>query len=496
MNFKHYTAIIIMDNFNINFMSNTISTIIVEHFNLNMKYIFVFATLIATSFSYLTSVEFNYTLLFSYGTYLAIFIGLLFFIYKNYGKNEYNYIKTYDITDKHLIEWFYTNHPEIFTKKSNMLKSSPYDSTNSDFVVPDINEKMFFNDTIHEVKGYITTKVDEVFKKQGESSWYTCVIIYVHKNSKYNACQYIEQLYKYRKEHISKSTDIVLWVVKPLCSVGNGDDSRTEFYEAPFFKGKKTELATNYEKYIKSYFSSSRQELWEYIYNIHHHPEKFSRFGQEARCNLLLYGPPGSGKSTFAYRLAMALGRHIFSLDISLFCDDRAFIYNTINQAMIDGMENKPEEYIILLEEFDVAINYLIEQKKPKILIDEEKSVTFKKEENAKTNRTFQIEDLLELLQGSVPLKGSIIIATTNKYQEIKELCPSLFRPGRLSPVEFGYMDWKSLQELSLYYFKQELSLPEVHIKIPTSEIIEVALKASLKDSFEFFENNLKEKLK
>ena len=50
----------------------------------------------------------------------------------------------------------------------------------------------------------------------------------------------------------------------------------------------------------------------------------------------------------------------------------------------------------------------------------------------------FQLEDLLEILQGPVPREGQIIIATTNKFDEIKNECPALFRPGRLTPIEFG----------------------------------------------------------
>ncbi len=39
-----------------------------------------------------------------------------------------------------------------------------------------------------------------------------------------------------------------------------------------------------------------------------------------------------------------------------------------------------------------------------------------------KTCDQFCIRDLLEIFQGPVPFESSIMIATTNKYDEIKEL--------------------------------------------------------------------------
>jgi hypothetical protein len=105
--------------------------------------------------------------------------------------------------------------------------------------------------------------------------------------------------------------------------------------------------------------------------------------------------------------------------------------------------------------------------------------------------------NLLEIFQGAVPSDGSIIIANTNDYDGIRELCPALFRPGRLTPVYFGYLDKPTIQQLSEYYFKKSLDIviPQ-EIKVPTSQIIELALSASTKDKniqFEFFQSSLQD---
>ncbi len=125
-----------------------------------------------------------------------------------------------------------------------------------------------------------------------------------------------------------------------------------------------------------------------------------------------------------------------------------------------------------------------------------------KKDEKTNYNifqeKQLEVADLLELLQGPCPIDGSIIIATTNKLDEMKVICPALFRPGRLTPIEIGHISWKYLQELSVYYFGQELSFTPCNITISTSEIIELANACKLfglGDKFELFQNKLRELL-
>ena len=84
-----------------------------------------------------------------------------------------------------------------------------------------------------------------------------------------------------------------------------------------------------------------------------------------------------------------------------------------------------------------------------------------------------------------------IIMATTNKYEEIKEMCPELFRPGRLTPVHFDYINKDTLQEISMFYFKRKLDcyIPDV-LSIPTSQIIELAFESlNMPDSYDYFTN-------
>lgn len=103
-----------------------------------------------------------------------------------------------------------------------------------------------------------------------------------------------------------------------------------------------------------------------------------------------------------------------------------------------------------------------------------------------------RLSDMLELFQGPVPIKNRIIIATTNNFEKIKDALPALFRSGRMSPIHFDHLDWVSLNELCQYYFQRTLTCEPRVINIPTSQIIELAIKHVLaKKTFEEFESEL-----
>lgn len=72
---------------------------------------------------------------------------------------------------------------------------------------------------------------------------------------------------------------------------------------------------------------------------------------------------------------------------------------------------------------------------------------------------SFELSDLLEILQGHVPRPGQIIIATTNHFERIRKICPAMFRPDRLTPFEIGYMTRANVNELIAIYFGADVRL-------------------------------------
>lgn len=141
----------------------------------------------------------------------------------------------------------------------------------------------------------------------------------------------------------------------------------------------------------------------------------------------------------------------------------------------------------------------LLEKKRKKIAKKKEKQKEKQKKAEDTTeldslvkadngNYSITLDDLLQIFQGPIANTGSIIIATTNNFEDIQKICPRLFRDGRLKPIYFGYPNKETLNEISKYYFDRELNedwIPE-EIRIPPARIVmkimEIILKGETKD--------------
>lgn len=494
-----------MDRLSTQFVSNIASQKIVEKFRLDPTQMIFISAFISTGLS-----QFDYNLHTTYLFGLSIISGILFFshlLWKKVKKpNSVEYCRTLIFDEKifSLIRFMMRKHPEFWSTNYDLEVGNPF-YRQLKYWIPLEDVPVHFDDKLHNVKGFFVVKQFEPprgFKNTDdtkENEAVRCVELCIEKGCNINGDTYTDKLEKYEWKVSESETGMELLMIKII----HDEKDKPKNHIVTMYTGSKDSTEQRYKDYMLSYFSEHRDRLWTLVKNIHYHPEKFRAFGQEARINMLFHGPPGTGKSAFAYRLAVSLGRHIVSLDITSMIDKKLDIYQIIQKASIDGVYKKPKEYIVLLEEFDITVMYLHNKKKKK---ETPKLQTYV---NANANvhegtaiepkdREFELEDLLEILQGPVPIPGSIIIATTNKYKEMNELCPALFRPGRLTPVEFGYMTWDSLQEMCRYYFQKELSLPPTKIIIPTSDIIENALSATLygEDGFKMFENFIQSKMK
>jgi len=289
--------------------------------------------------------------------------------------------------------------------------------------------------------------------------------------------------------------------------------------------------------YIDSFFHPKKDSLWEMLKTIKLSPEYYYKYGQTPQMNLLLYGPPGTGKSSFAYRIAKALGRNIISLDLRLI-KKKSDLYNILESPTIEGRELSPYQVVYVLDEFDMTVRYLHaqqmkknkEEERWKNQLDEmflpyssklkgrsyeysnsdsdsdsdsdssnseksESSTKRKKKRRKKRKKKEKpidyaapdeivLQDLLDTLQGPVPVEKRIIIATTNDYEGIRKMCGALFRPGRLTPVLFDTPDKDTMRSIIRYYFGVELDeeleelIPD-KVNSPTSEIIEICLRAN-----------------
>jgi hypothetical protein len=146
---------------------------------------------------------------------------------------------------------------------------------------------------------------------------------------------------------------------------------------------------------------------------------------------------------------------------------------------------------IIILDEFDTVIRMLKQY-------EDDYAEMMKKEkidlvDLKKLREHLKIKDLLTLFQGPVPIYNRFIVATTNDFDYIKEACPALVRPGRLTPLKFDYWDMSEFNMMYEHYFGEKYSGHFASIDKPPSEILQAVKYCKTKEAFDaWLINNLR----
>ena len=348
-------------------------------------------------------------------------------------------------------------------------------STYINFWLPQLSEKVHF---VHKdvVEGYFEF-YEKIEKNDEKEHKYRYMVLSLKKKYNISIVGYCDILEKWKRKKDAEDKIITLQYKKISKNIVDLD---TVMYN------EVSTVDARYTQFMRSYFSDNRELIWNIVSHVQNEPKKFYNLGQVPRANILLHGPPGTGKSSLVYRLALCLGRNILNIDLASYLNIPKKL-----EPILRNPIGKPKDNIILFEEIDVALKYIKEQS-----TSEKKKI--ESEKNQVEEKSLQVEDLLEIFQGAVPISDSIIIGTTNNIEYIRELCPALIRPGRLTPIYCGYMNWKNLQEMTQYYFGRELELPEVKITTSTAELTETCIHLALNDKekgFYAFQEYIRTKL-
>lgn len=139
----------------------------------------------------------------------------------------------------------------------------------------------------------------------------------------------------------------------------------------------------------------------------------------------MLYGEPGTGKTSFTQAIAGALKLHICYLNLSGDnLDD-----DGLNRALNDA----PSHSIILLEDIDG-------------IFAGRESV-----QSEKSGRRVSFSGLLNALDGVRSQEGRVLFMTTNHREKLD---PALLRPGRCDlQVEMNNASYKQMKQLFLRFF-------------------------------------------
>lgn len=149
--------------------------------------------------------------------------------------------------------------------------------------------------------------------------------------------------------------------------------------------------------------------------------EVFRTFGFQNKLNVLLYGEPGTGKSTTIQAIATYLNKDIYYLDL------KEVTTNAELQMMFEYVnKNVPGSGIVVLEDIDCMTDVVL--RRQDISDRSSRGEASVHQLISDQDNKLSLEYFLNVLQGTLTIDGSIFLVTTN---HIHHLDPAFVRPGR-----------------------------------------------------------------
>ncbi|KAF9911271.1 hypothetical protein EC991_004169 [Linnemannia zychae] len=169
----------------------------------------------------------------------------------------------------------------------------------------------------------------------------------------------------------------------------------------------------------------------------------YSERGLPFRRGLLLYGSPGTGKTSFIHALAGELGLNIYVVNLSS--------KNLTDDTLSELVSDTPSRCLLLIEDVDAAFIQ-------------------RASKDAATGITFS--GLLNSVDGVSAQEGRMLCMTTNHLERLDE---ALIRPGRVDVrAKFGKATQSQAEELFIKFFPQPANtdpLSESNVSATTSPL-------------------------
>ncbi|KAE8727064.1 DDT domain-containing protein [Hibiscus syriacus] len=199
---------------------------------------------------------------------------------------------------------------------------------------------------------------------------------------------------------------------------------------------------------------SKKKEIIEDLVTFSQSREFYSRIGKAWKRGYLLFGPPGTGKSTMIAAMANLLNYDVYDLELTAVKD------NTELRKLLIETTSKS---IIVIEDIDCSLDLTGQRKKKagKAMVDEDKEKTEKERREVKEESNnggggsrVTLSGLLNFIDGLWSACGGerLIVFTTNY---VEKLDPALIRRGRMDKhIELSYCGFEGFKVLAKNYLK------------------------------------------
>lgn len=187
------------------------------------------------------------------------------------------------------------------------------------------------------------------------------------------------------------------------------------------------------------------------------------------RCNILLYGPSGTGKSMIITEVAKYTKRFVLCFDLKILSRKQLYVNSHI--PLLRGFSRLPKEFIIVLENLDLIIEEISKNERSGRCSDIS-TLEISELSAAPNEDPVKITDLIELLNSNIYPSDRIVIATTRNIEKIPE---SVLK--YLELIHINYVSGETFRNILSKEFpdiheSEYITLPKDH-SIPTSKIME-----------------------
>ena len=174
--------------------------------------------------------------------------------------------------------------------------------------------------------------------------------------------------------------------------------------------------------------SAEKKQLYQLLSDIKNDVirTEYERFQIPYKINILLYGVPGSGKSSTISAIAAELNSDVAIMQLS----------NEINDTTLIQ-----------------AVNRLVSLDKCKILVMEDIDCLFENRKTGDTERSsMSLSGLLNVLDGMSRAEGLVVILTANNVQSLDS---AMLRAGRIDlRIKYSYVCEEQLRDMMHHYFE------------------------------------------